>query len=274
MAKKIILNFILMKKLYSLFAVAVLSASAYSQTQTTVLTEDFAAYTKGGNTTSSGTTAPDGTDIYNPGTTVLPAGVPSANFPTGTKAYMAGGMVKLGTSSLAGSMTSKVVDLSTDGGNVIVSFDVKGWTSVEGDIKVTITGQASKTVSYTALMSGSLESKSVSFTGGVANSTVKIETTAKRAYIDNIKVVTTDTSLAVVDANSSKARLVKNTVVDSNIIFAAKADVKVINANGQVVKTASVNENTTLDVASLAKGMYIVTGTVNGQAVSQKIIKK
>ena len=66
----------------------------------------------------------------------------------------------------------------------------------------------------------------------------------------------------------------KNNVVDNNILFSAKADVKVISMNGQVVKSASVNENTTLDVASLAKGMYIVTGTVNGQAVSQKIIKK
>ena len=171
-------------------------------------------------------------------------------------------------------MTSKVVDLSTDGGNVTVSFDVKGWSAVEGDIKVTITGQASKTVSYTALMSGSLESKSVSFTGGVANSTVTIETTAKRAYIDNVKVVTTDTPLAVVDANAAKVNLVKNTVVDNNILFSAKADVKVISMNGQVVKSASVNENTSLNVADLAKGMYIVTGTVNGKAVSEKIIKK
>lgn len=96
----------------------------------------------------------------------------------------------------------------------------------------------------------------------------------KQITIDDVSWTAYDPSLAVVDANSSKARLVKNTVVDTNIIFAAKADVKVINANGQVVKTASVNENTSLDVASLAKGMYIVTGTVNGQAVSQKIIKK
>ena len=44
--------------------------------------------------------------------------------------------------------------------------------------------------------------------------------------------------------------------------------------NGQVVKSASVNENTSLNVADLAKGMYIVTGTVNGKAVSEKIIKK
>ncbi len=95
----------------------------------------------------------------------------------------------------------------------------------------------------------------------------------KQVTIDDVSWTAAPT-MAVGDVNASKARLVKNTVVDTNIIFAAKADVKVINANGQVVKTASVNENSTLDVASLAKGMYIVTGTVNGQAVSQKIIKK
>ena len=246
-----------MKKIYSLFAVAVLSVSAYSQT--TVLTEDFASITTGNSTSSSGSSSTwNGND----------------SFPTVDRAYQAGGAVKLGTGSFPGSITSKTLDLSTDGGNVTVSFDVKGWTTVEGDIKVTITGQDAQTVTYTAVMAGSFETKSVTFTGGVANSTVKIETTAKRAYIDNVKVQTGDVTMAVVDANASKGKLVKNTVVDSNIIFAAKADVKVINANGQVVKTASVNENSTLDVASLAKGMYIVTGTVNGQAVSQKIIKK
>ena len=198
-----------------MLAALLLFVSVAGWGQTTVLTEDFAAYTKGGNTTSSGTTAPDGTDIYNPGTTVLPAGVPSANFPTGTKAYMAGGMVKLGSSSLAGSMTSKVVDLSTDGGNVTVSFDVKGWSAVEGDIKVTITGQAPKTVTYAALMSGSLESKSVSFTGGVANSTVKIETTAKRAFIDNVKVQTGSTNTCTGPTTAASALAATNVTTTS-----------------------------------------------------------
>ncbi len=103
---------------------------------------------------------------------------------------------------------------------------------------------------------------------------VEIKVLGAQTTLDNFAWTAYDSTLAVVDANASKAKLVKNTVVDANIIFAAKADVKVINTNGQVVKSASVNENTTLDVASLAKGMYIVTGTVNGQAVSQKIIKK
>ncbi|MCW4451254.1 T9SS type A sorting domain-containing protein [Kaistella sp. BT6-1-3] len=248
-----------MKKFYSLFAVAALSVSAYSQVATTVLSEDFASITTGNNTTTGGSSSGwNGNE----------------NFPNVVKAYQAGGVVKLGTGSAIGSLTSKELDLSTDANAVKVTFDVKGWTTVEGNIKVTVSGQDSQTVTYSATLADAFETVSLTFGKGLANSTVTIETTAKRAFIDNVKIEVIDNSMAVVDANASKAKLVKNTVVDSNIIFAAKADVKVINANGQVVKTASVNENTTLAVASLAKGMYIVTGTVNGQAVSQKIIKK
>jgi len=63
-------------------------------------------------------------------------------------------------------------------------------------------------------------------------------------------------------------------VVANNIIFNAKADVQIVNMNGQVVKSASVSENTSLDVSSLPKGTYVVTGVVNGKSSSQKIIKK
>ncbi len=93
--------------------------------------------------------------------------------------------------------------------------------------------------------------------------------------IDNLSASTFSAiTLAVSDVNGSKVNLVKNTVVENTILFAAKASVQVVNMNGQVVKTASVNENTSLDVAALPKGIYIVTGTVNGKSVSQKIMKK
>lgn len=93
---------------------------------------------------------------------------------------------------------------------------------------------------------------------------------------DFVKVTPTpenSSSLAVSDVNGSKINLVKNTNINNTIVFGAKANVQIVSANGQVVKTASVSENTTLDVSSLAKGMYIVTADVNGQKVSQKIIK-
>lgn len=138
-----------------------------------VISENFSSITSGNNTTTGGS-----------GTTWSG----NTNFPTVTAAYQAGGAVKLGTGSASGSITSKSVNLSS--GSFTVTFDVKGWTTVEGSIKVTITGGTTQTqtVSYTAVMDGSFETKTVNFNAGAASSTVKIETTAKRAYIDNVVV--------------------------------------------------------------------------------------
>lgn len=85
----------------------------------------------------------------------------------------------------------------------------------------------------------------------------------------------TSGTLAVSDVKNVKGSFVKNTFVkNSEITFGANAkDVKVYNMFGQVVKTASVKENGTLNVSELAKGNYIVTGTVNNEPVSQKILK-
>lgn len=85
----------------------------------------------------------------------------------------------------------------------------------------------------------------------------------------------TSGSLAVSDLSSVKGSFVKNTFVKNNeITFGAEAkDVKVYNMFGQIVKSASVKENESVSVAELAKGNYIVTGTVNNKPVSQKILK-
>jgi hypothetical protein len=91
------------------------------------------------------------------------------------------------------------------------------------------------------------------------------------SYVDDVVLV--QGLLATVDASKDKFSLVKNTVVKETIVFAKNADVQIVNATGQVVKSAKVTNGTSLDVSSLEKGIYIVTGSVNGQKVSQKIIK-
>jgi len=84
-------------------------------------------------------------------------------------------------------------------------------------------------------------------------------------------------TLAVNDVNHSavKEKFVQNTFVkNEEITFGNDVkDVKIYNLSGQVVKTASVKEGASLNVAELQKGNYIVTGTVNNQPVSQKILK-
>ncbi|MFV0142881.1 hypothetical protein [Empedobacter falsenii] len=109
----------------------------------------------------------------------------NSNFPTTSSAYQAGEAVRLGTSSKTGAITSKTLDEIS--GNVTVSFDVKGWTSVEGSMNVTL-GTETKNVVYTAKMADNFETQTVSFENVAAGSTLKLETSAERAFIDNVKI--------------------------------------------------------------------------------------
>ncbi|WP_223599869.1 T9SS type A sorting domain-containing protein [Chryseobacterium sp. GVT01B] len=96
--------------------------------------------------------------------------------------------------------------------------------------------------------------------------------------IDDISLVVTSStaSLAVIDAKNTKSgNFVKNSFVKSDeIVFGSDVkDVKVFNMSGQLVKEGSVKQNGTVNIAELAKGNYIITGTVNNQPVSQKVLK-
>ncbi|MET3035413.1 T9SS type A sorting domain-containing protein [Chryseobacterium sp. NRRL B-14859] len=94
--------------------------------------------------------------------------------------------------------------------------------------------------------------------------------------IDNIVARVYTSTLAVSDVKNIKSgNFVKNSFVkDNEITFGSDIkDVKVFNMYGQVVKTASVRQNGSVNVADLAKGNYIVTGTINNAPVSQKILK-
>lgn len=145
---------------------------AFSQ-KTYILQADFSDITSGNSTSSTGANS-----VWSGNT----------KFPTVDRAYQAGGMVKLGTSSLPGSITSQSLDLSANGGSFKIDIKVKGWTSVEGTILVTVSGKTAQTITYAATMASNTETKTLVFSNGVANSTIKIETSAKRAYIDEVEV--------------------------------------------------------------------------------------
>ena len=151
-----------------------------------LLSEDFAALTSGDNTSTSNQSTTWAGDTL---------------FPTVVKAYQAGGALKLGSSSAVGSITSKTLDLS--GGEFDVSFDVKGWTTVEGGITVTVTGQTAQTVTYTSVMSGTFQTKSVHFSAGTTTTTITLATTAKRAFLDNIIVTKSSSSVTAPVISSS-----------------------------------------------------------------------
>jgi hypothetical protein len=129
-----------------------------------------------------------------------------------------------------------------------------------------------------AAASGSTTNASFRASGGCVdtNNNAADFTLAPAAPTNSATAVNVCSSLAVSDVTSLKAgNFVKNTFVKSDeITFGADVkDVKVYNMFGQVVKSASVKENGSVNVAELAKGNYIVTGTVNNEPVSQKILK-
>ena len=150
--------------------VTISQASATAST-VELLREDFTGL-NGNNTATSGSNSQwNGND----------------NFPTVTNAYQAGDAIRIGASKKTGSIESSVLTVPA-GATLMVDFDVKGWTNVEGDIEITFNGET-QTVEYTAVMGGSFESKSVSFVvASETSSTVKFATTAKRAYLDNIVI--------------------------------------------------------------------------------------
>lgn len=136
---------------------------------TTVLTEDFSAITAGNSTASNGSSSAwDG----------------NTNFPTVDRAYQAGGAVKFGTGSAVGSMTSKSLDLSSP---FRVTVDVKGWSSIEGKLVITVGGQT-REITYTETMSSAFGTYTVDFDAATATSTVQIGTSAKRAFVDNVLI--------------------------------------------------------------------------------------
>lgn len=163
--------------LWLLTLMCLASVNVWGQ-ETVYLEEDFSSITVGNNISSNGSSNAweDGND----------------NFPQSklVKVYQAGGAVKLGSKSDLGSMTTKNLDLSANNGIFYVTFDVKGWTTIEGDIKISLDGTEKETVEYSATINDAFETKTVEISGGTSNSTITIATTSKRAFIDNVKIFT------------------------------------------------------------------------------------
>lgn len=166
-----------MKKNYflkSFLSVVLFSLLGFvAQAQTKILYASFDGVTGGNNTSTSGS----GTSWS--GDTI---------FTATSRAYQAGGAVKLGTSSAVGSMTTIPLDLSVNGGAFKVKLKVKGWTSVEGKIIVTVGSLKPDTLSYSSTISNQFEEIEASFTGGTAATSITISTSAKRAFIDEVTV--------------------------------------------------------------------------------------
>lgn len=136
-----------------------------------LLYEDFATASAGNNTSTSG---PSSSQWSND------------NFTANENAYSAGGAIKLGTGSKNGQITT--LPLNFSGGSLIVEVDVKGWTKVEGGIKISLSDGQAQTLQYTSTIDQDFTTLRAEFHDVPSNPTVTIATTQKRAFVDNIKI--------------------------------------------------------------------------------------
>ncbi len=167
-----------------------------------LLYEAFDAVTAGNNTSTSGSST---------------AWAGNENFVETVSAFSAGNAVRLGASKKNGSLTSR--ELNTSGGTINVSLDVKGWSSIEGKLVVSLTGAGEQTVEYTATINSQFEHKELIFNNVSANPVLTISTTAKRAFIDNIIVSEQTNGVETPATNStynSKAYNLAGQIVDES----------------------------------------------------------
>lgn len=92
-------------------------------------------------------------------------------------------------------------------------------------------------------------------------------------YYDDVNLQVGGT-LATTEIPKSEHRLIKFSLVDSELTFATKSTIEIYDLNGKLVKKADVNDSTRLNVSDLNTGTYIVRGMANGALSSQKFIKK
>lgn len=252
-----------MKKFYSLLAVVAMTATVNAQgsenfNSQTVLTSTYADGTFAGQTsgvTVAYTHSRDEGDyaITGKGLMLRRADEPSSvefTIPNGVGTFsfkyrkaFTGGSARILSIQVDGVEVATTTAIGATSGADTTVYDFSKAINKAGSVKIKITYPAGTTT---------------------GNKQVTIDDVSWTAYV----------TMAVVDATKAKANLVKNTIVSNELIFGAAAKVSVYNTAGQVVKTAEVAENSRLDVSALPKGTYVVTGLVNGQALSQKVIKK
>lgn len=237
-----------MKKLYSIVAIAAMGAFVNAQK-----TVDFVAANQGWANAEvlSGTYAIDANlDLTtNKGTSN-----------TAPAYYTSGSAMRIYTYGSYFTITPK-------NGAVITSITVKCVPNYSPAAKYIVDGGAETDMTATS------DAYTINNINAATSLSVKNTDTKTQMRVTSISVTYNEgAAMATLETEASKFSFVKNTVVSDEIEFSKAADVKVFSVNGQLVKSADKVEK--LNVASLAKGIYIVTGTVNGKNYSQKIVKK
>ncbi len=186
---------------------------------------------------------------------------------SGVKVYEGKGELKLGTSSVMGSLTTPAINLTS---SFTVSLDIRSWNNTGGvadpgsSIQILVDGAVKETISYTTAMA--------TYTTGTitaASSSSKIAFSAlvakNRFFIDNIIVKTAVNSNVVNTKSDSFKFYLSGKSLVSNLVTNG-TPVEIFNMVGE--KVISTEYNGGIAVGHLNKGVYIVRTDKGTQKVT------
>ena len=134
----------------------------------------------------------------------------NANFSGINTVYQAGGAVRLGSSKKVGSLSTRSIPFA--GGKLIVEVAVKGWTTVEGTLLLSVNGASEKSYKYDAKMSDSYQLLHIVLDDVPKNPYFTISTSTKRCFIDEIRVVVPKNEAEAIELLSPDSSLVSDYV--------------------------------------------------------------
>jgi len=193
-------------------------------------------------------------------------------------AYKGDQCLKIGTSSLQGSVTTP--ELSSLNGTATLTFKAGAWdtTNEQTELLLEISGGGTLSMSSVTMTKGSFKNFSIVITGGTANTKVTFkgkQAASSRFFLDNI--VVTAGLLNVKNTTKIQNFKVKNTKVEQYMYIESKGSGKlfIYTLDGRLMKTVSVSKTeSSIDLSSLKKGQYLVSGEINSEKINQKILKQ
>ena len=225
-----------------------------------VLTENFNGFAAGTIATPNGTDVGPTLDTYT-----------QTSGWTGSKVYQAAGTAKMGTSSVLGSLTTPVLDLSANSGAFKISFKAMAWSGDANSLKIYLNDVLLLTPSIVLNNDATytLSSFSVDLTGGTSTSKIKFEgnvASKGRFFIEDLVISQGGSSVVPVSGSpftvSTNSKDLTGLTAATNYYYTVQAK------NTNVTSEVSGEQQ----VSTLATSVYSPSGKlqlriVNGQAV-------
>ncbi|MBE6341194.1 MAG: hypothetical protein E7069_10750 [Bacteroidales bacterium] len=264
-----------MKRNVRIFAVAALAAFASAATAQTVLFEETFAG-------CDGTGGNDGSWSGNIASTAFEDSKTDNSGWSATSPYAADECIKLGTGKIAGSATTpSLTKLTSD--DATLTFRAGAWNSTSDGttLSISISGDgASLSVSSVTLERGAFNTYTVKISGGLETSKITFTTSAKRFFLDDVKIVSgwvddetiaaptiTETITSFVESTTVTIKAeegasiyytidgteptTSSTLYSEPFVVTATATVKAIAVKGEIVSDVTTKELTKIEVTSM-----------------------